>query len=323
MARVMAVTFETHGQLHYLDPGEQQWRVGQQVLYPTDHGPEVAQVVWAPEFVDSENLTGLPVCVGEATEQDLRRDAENRRHRAETMTVAKALIAQHNLPMKVVGVDWVDRSEDFDVMAAIYFTAPGRVDFRALISDLARSLHARIDLRQVASRDATRISGGIGSCGRDLCCSTFLTDFEPVGLRLAKVQDLSPNPLAIQGQCGKLMCCLKYEHPLYADFKKQAPAVGDRVDSPIGEGTVIGHSVPGQSVTVRNRQGEVARCPLVEVCPSSLRRKERDAQLPDPEPSTLASEPPQPEGKRKPRHKKRGGFAGRKPPTAPPAQEPR
>lgn len=323
MARVMAVTFETHGQLHYLDPGEQQWRVGQKVLYPTDHGPEVAQVVWAPEFVDSQNLTGLPVCAGEATDQDLRRDEENRRHRAETMTVAKALIAQHQLPMKVVGVDWIDRSDEFDVMAAIYFTAPGRVDFRALISELARSLHARIDLRQVASRDATRISGGIGSCGRDLCCSTFLTDFEPVGLRLAKVQDLSPNPLAIQGQCGKLMCCLKYEHPLYAEFKKVAPAVGDRVDSPIGEGTVIGHSVPGQSVTVRNRQGEIARCPLVEVCPSSLRRRERDVKLPDPTPPTIKDEPPQPEGKRKPRHKKRAGFPGRKPPTAPPVQESR
>ncbi|MEL4358299.1 PSP1 domain-containing protein [Luteococcus sp. H101] len=351
MARVMAVTFETHGQLHYLDPGEQQWRVGEKVLYPTDHGPEVAQVVWAPEFVDSQKLVGLPMCAGRASDADLRRDEENRRHRAEATSVAKALIAQHGLPMKVVGVDWIDRSEDFDVMAAIYFTAPGRVDFRALISDLARTIHARIDLRQVASRDATRISGGIGSCGRDLCCSTFLTNFEPVGLRLAKVQDLSPNPLAIQGQCGKLMCCLKYEHPLYADFKKEAPAVGDRVDSPIGEGVVIGHSVPTQSVTVRNRQGEVTRCPLVEVCPTSQRRRQRDEELaatpgelsvPEPVegarhtgptpapfagPIAGATDAPnsddpgsgKPRDKRKPRHKKRAGFAGRKPPTG---QEP-
>lgn len=279
MARVMAVTFETHGQLHYLDPGTSQYRVGDMVLHPTEHGPEVAQVVWAPEYVDSENLTGLPVCEGMASEADLQRDRDNRQHKAQAERIAKELIAKHELPMKVVGIDWIDRSDEFDLMVAIYFTAPGRVDFRQLIGDLARNLRARVDLRQVAGRDAARLTGGIGSCGRDLCCSTFLTDFEPVSMRLAKVQNLSPNPLAIQGQCGKLMCCLKYEHPLYVDFGKQAPAVGERVSSPIGDGTVIGHSVPAQSVTVRNRDGEVARCPLTEVCVKSKRRKERHGAL--------------------------------------------
>lgn len=279
MARVMAVTFEQYGQLHYLDPGATQWRVGDMVLYPTEAGPEVVQVVWAPEETDSENLTGLPLCAGRAGEVDLQRDAENRRRRAEAELVAKELVASHGLPMKVVGVDWIDRGSDFDVMVAIYFTAPGRVDFRSLIGDLARALHARVDLRQVAARDAARLTGGIGSCGRDLCCATFLTDFEPVTQRLAKEQNLSPNPMAIQGQCGKLMCCLKYEHPLYADFLQKAPAVGEQVNSPIGAATVIGHQVPAQSVTVRNPQGEVARCPLTEVCPTSKRRKERHGRL--------------------------------------------
>lgn len=275
MARVMAVTFETHGQLHYLDPGEQQWQVGDMVLHPTENGPEVAQVVWAPEWVDSENLTDLPVVAGRATEEDLRRDEENRRHRAEAFEVAKAMVAEHGLPMKVVAVDWIDRGPTPGLQVAIYFTAPGRVDFRSLVGDLARALKARVDLRQVGGRDAARLTGGIGNCGRDLCCSTFLTDFEPVGLRVARDQGLSPNPLAIQGQCGKLMCCLKYEHPLYVDFAEKAPAVGDRVSSPIGEGVVVGHNVPSQSVAVRNRDGEVARCPLTEVCPTSKRRKER------------------------------------------------
>lgn len=279
MARVMAVTFEQYGQLHYLDAGDEQWRVGEHVLFPTEHGPEVAQVVWAPEHVDADGFGQMPRVVGRAGEADLARDAENRARRAEALAVSRRLVAEHGLPMKVVAVDWVDRAEDTDVLAAIYFTAPGRVDFRALIGDLARALRARVDLRQVAARDATRLAGGIGQCGRDLCCSTWLTDFEPVGMRLAKVQNLAPNPLAIQGQCGKLMCCLKYEHPLYVDFAQRAPAVGDEVSSPIGDAVVVGHQVPAESVTVRNRQGEVARCPLTEVCPTSRKRKVRHAAL--------------------------------------------
>lgn len=279
MSRVMAVTFEPYGQLHYLDAGEHQWRVGQKVLFPTDSGPEVVQVVWAPEYVDSQNLTNLPVCAGEASAADLARDEHNRERRAEALVVARRLVAEHGLPMKVVAVDWLDREKDVDVLAAIYFTAPGRVDFRGLIGDLARALRAKVDLRQVAARDATRLTGGIGNCGRDLCCSTFLTDFEPVGLRVAKEQNLSSNPLAIQGQCGKLMCCLKYEHPLYVDFAKRAPEVGAQVSSPIGDAVVVGHQVSAESVTVRNRQGEVARCPLTEVCVTSRRRKERHSSL--------------------------------------------
>ena len=279
MARVMAVSFEQYGQLHYLDPGANQWQVGDHVLFPTEAGPEVCQVVWAPEEVDSDNLVGLPVCQGRATAADLQRDAENRTRRAEALAVAKELVGRHGLPMKVVGVDWIDRGSDFDVLVAIYFTAPGRVDFRALIGELARALHARVDLRQVAARDASRLTGGIGSCGRDLCCATFLTDFEPVTQRLVKVQNLPPNPMAIQGQCGKLLCCLKYEHPLYAEFAQVAPAVGETVDSPIGQAVVIGHQVPGQSVPLRSPQGEVARCPLTEVCVTSRRRKERHAKL--------------------------------------------
>ena len=249
------------------------------MLFPTEAGPEVCQVVRAPEEVDSDNLVGLPVCQGRATAADLQRDAENRTRRAEALAVAKELVGRHGLPMKVVGVDWIDRGSDFDVLVAIYFTAPGRVDFRALIGELARALHARVDLRQVAARDASRLTGGIGSCGRDLCCATFLTDFEPVTQRLVKVQNLPPNPMAIQGQCGKLLCCLKYEHPLYAEFAQVAPAVGETVDSPIGQAVVIGHQVPGQSVTLRSPQGEVARCPLTEVCVTSRRRKERHAKL--------------------------------------------
>lgn len=265
MARVMAVAFERYGQLHYLDPGERDYRVGDWVMYPTADGNELAQCVWAPEEATT-SFGDLPLCAGEAGPADHERDARNRRIRDESATVARELIAKHRLPMKVVGVDFVDTSADYDKLTAIYYTAPHRVDFRALLTDLARMLRSRIDLRQVGARDAAKLIGGIGSCGRELCCATFLTDFEPVSLRLAKLQGLPPNPLQIAGACGKLMCCLKFEHPLYEDYYRRAPAVGERVDADGVPGKVIGHCVPAGSVRVALEAGEVVRCPIESVC---------------------------------------------------------
>lgn len=279
MAEVMAVAFVANGPLHYLDPGDERYRVGEWVLFPTSSGSEVCRVVWAPEHVDAEGFVDLPVCEGRASASDLARDERNKTLRAQAEAVARELIARHELSMKLVGVDLVDRSDEYDLLTVIYYTAPERVDFRALLSDLARSLRSRIDLRQVGARDATRISGGIGSCGRELCCSTFLTDFEPVSTRLAKAQGLPPNPLQISGACGRLMCCLKYEQPMYTDFLRQAPAMGAEVSTPDGHGVVVGHSVPGNSVSVRTEQGETVRCPLESVCHKAEGRRTRRAAL--------------------------------------------
>lgn len=277
MPRVMAVAFERHGQLHYLDPGDGQYRVGQWVRYPTEDGVEVAQVVWAAEDVPEPLADGVPVCQGAATEADLRRDEANRAFRAEAADVVRGLIADHGLPMKVVGIDYVDTLPGVDRLVAVYYTAPHRVDFRALLRDLARGLRARIDLRQVGSRDAARLLGGVGSCGRELCCATFLNEFEPVSLRLARVQGLPPNPLQIAGACGKLMCCLAYEHPLYVDFQRRAPGIGERVAVGEEDGVVTGHSVPAESVIVRMESGEVVRCPLHSVCSTARAREARVA----------------------------------------------
>src|SRR6266508_4974920 len=171
--------------------------------------------------------------------------------------------------MKVVGIDFVDRRPDVDQLVIVYFSAPHRVDFRELVRDLARGLRARIELRQVGARDEARLQGGIGPCGRDLCCATFLKDFEPVSVRMAKDQDLPVNPMRIAGACGRLMCCLKYEHPLYQDFRKDAPPVGAAVTSPEGPGTVIGHNVPSDTVVVRlAADGRAAPCPKASVCGS-------------------------------------------------------
>ncbi|MCW2525264.1 MAG: hypothetical protein JWM76_124 [Pseudonocardiales bacterium] len=207
---VCAVTFTKHGRLFYADPGGLTPAVGEHVLYPTDDGPVVAQVMWAPQWV-SEEVGRLPVLVGPAGGAELDDAAVVRKIRASARVASKRLIRDHDLPMKVVGIDHVV-SEN---RTTFYFTAPHRVDFRALIRDLGATLKGRVELRQLTARDEAKLTGGVGSCGRELCCSTFLVDFEPVSVRMAKDQDLPLNPLRISGACGRLMCCLKYEHPLY------------------------------------------------------------------------------------------------------------
>jgi cell fate regulator YaaT (PSP1 superfamily) len=264
MGMMMAVAFQRHGRLYYLDPGPYTPAVGDRVLVPTDSGPEVAECIWAPQWV-SDEIDGLPVCAGLATDEHLTRDEANRARRAEGRVVARRLIREHGLPMKVIATDYVDTGN----VLTVYFSAPHRVDFRALVRDLAARLRVRVELRQIGPRDEARLQGGIGPCGRDTCCSTFLKDFEPVSVRMAKDQQLPVNPLRIAGACGRLMCCLKYEHPLYQDFRESAPKIGASVDTPDGPGQVVGHSVPADSVVVRlSADGRRTACSRASVCGS-------------------------------------------------------
>src|ERR1700744_2518613 len=261
---MMAVSFERYGRLYYLDPGDTAPAIGDKVLVPTDSGPEVAECVWAPQWV-SEDIGGLPVGAGLASDDDLARDEDNRKRRAEGRLAARRLIREHSLPMKITAVDFLSAENVF----VVYFSAPHRVDFRALVRDLGGRLKARVELRQIGPRDEARLQGGIGPCGRDLCCATFLKDFEPVSVRMAKEQDLPVNPMRIAGACGRLMCCLKYEHPLYQDFRKNAPRIGESVEPPDGPGTVTGHNVPGDKVVVKlYADGSAHACPRASVCGS-------------------------------------------------------
>jgi cell fate regulator YaaT (PSP1 superfamily) len=271
---VCAVTFERYGRLYYVDPGSVAPRIGDMVLVPTDGGPEVAQCVWAPEWV-TDAFGELPRLVGLAGDEHLARDERNRRRRAEARVTARRKVREHDLPMKVVAVDFLDAEPKF----VIYFSAPERVDFRALVRDLARSLSARVELRQIGARDEARLQGGIGPCGRDTCCSTFLKDFEPVSVRMAKDQDLPLNPLKISGACGRLMCCLKYEHPLYQNARNTWPRRGEHVETPDGEGTVVGCSVPGEHLVVRlAADGRHSTCPVASVCGSRRAYESRSTE---------------------------------------------
>lgn len=266
MGSVCAVTFSRYGRLYYLDPGPYSPRVGDKVLYPTDDGPEVAECVWAPQPV-AEEIADLPRMVGLASEADLARDVVNRQRRTSARREVRQAARDQGLAMKVVAVDYVDtdRRQRFTV----YFTAPGRVDFRTLVRSLSRSLQARVELRRLSGRDDAKVQGGIGPCGRELCCATFLPDYSPVSLRMAKDQGLALNPLRISGACGKLLCCLRYEHPLYRRFSANAPSVGTAVRTPAGPGRVVGHNVPADTVTVRLAEsGRRSACARADACVS-------------------------------------------------------
>ncbi|SDJ48764.1 Cell fate regulator YaaT, PSP1 superfamily (controls sporulation, competence, biofilm development) [Frankineae bacterium MT45] len=269
---ICAVTFEPKGRLYYADPGALSPAVGDHVLYPTEAGAEVAQVTWAAEYV-SEEFAALPVLAGMATAADLDGAARSRKKKAYARVASRRLIREHQLPMKVSGVDY----SPVDNQTTIYFTAPHRIDFRGLVRDLAATLSGRVELRQLSARDEAKLSGGIGSCGRELCCSTFLVDFEPVSVRMAKDQDLPLNPMRISGACGKLMCCLKYEHPLYQDFSEKAPPIGEQVETPEGPGTVVGHNVPSETVVIRMAaDGRRSPCALASVCSSRKAYESRE-----------------------------------------------
>ena len=283
----MAVSFERYGRLYYLDAGDHAPRVGDLVLVPTDDGPEVAECVWAPQWVHDE-IGGLPAMAGLASADDVERSDRNRRRRAEARVAAKRLVRQHDLPMKVVGVDYLDRRDP--PRFVVYFSAPHRVDFRDLVRDMSRTLDTKVELRQLGARDEARVQGGIGPCGRDLCCATFLKDFEPVSVRMAKDQDLPVNPLKISGACGRLLCCLKYEHPLYQEFKASAPRVGATIGTPDGDGRVLGYNVPSETVVVRlAASGQTCRCTRADVCSP---RQARDAAVAAGARTTADSEEP-------------------------------
>src|ERR1022692_159662 len=264
MGMMMAVSFERSGHLHYLDPGPHRPSVGTKVLVPTDTGPEVAECIWAPQWID-DDIGGLPVGAGRASDADRARDEASRERRAQARVVARRLVREHDLPMKVVPVDYLHSTGDL----TIYFSAPQRGDFRALVRALSARRGARIELRQVGPRDQARLLGGIGPCGRDLCCSSSLKAFEPVTIRMARDQDLPANPMRIAGACGRLMCCLKYEHPLYTEFRERAPRLGAVVDTPEGAGMVVGYSVPTDQVIVKVAEtGSRCACPRASVCGS-------------------------------------------------------
>ena len=240
MYDVVGVRFKKAGKIYYFDPGDLSIQKSNFVIVETVRGVEYGQVVIDPKQVD-ENDVVLPLkkVLRIADQKDRMIVEENRMAAKEAYDVCGEKVSIHQLDMKLVDVEYTfDRNK-----IIFYFTADGRVDFRELVKDLAAIFRTRIELRQIGVRDEAKMLGGIGPCGRMLCCSTFLGDFEPVSIKMAKDQSLSLNPTKISGLCGRLMCCLKYENDEYEASKKLLPDIGKWVDTPLGSGKVVGLNI--------------------------------------------------------------------------------
>ena len=253
MATVIGVRFKRAGKVYYFDPGEVWPRPDTDVVVETSRGIEMGRVVTGAREVDDDQIVApLKKVVRIATAEDIERDRTNEIKEREAHRICVDKIAERNLEMKLVSVEYTfDGSK-----IIIYFTANGRVDFRELVKDLASIFKMRIELRQIGVRDEAKMLGGLGSCGRPICCGAFLGDFQPVSIKMAKEQNLSLNPTKISGQCGRLMCCLKYEQDQYEAIIKKVPKVGREVMTEDGAGVITEISVIKESVKVRIRTAD-------------------------------------------------------------------
>ena len=240
MAEVIGVRFKEVGKVYYFDPDGQQLKKGERVIVETVRGIECGEVAMDNREIDDEQIVKpLKKLIRIADETDIEQFLANKAKEKEAFSICQQKIADHNLEMKLVDVEFT-----FDGGKVLfYFTADGRVDFRELVKDLAGVFKTRIELRQIGVRDESKMLGGLGICGRPFCCSSFLGEFQPVSIKMAKEQGLSLNPTKISGACGRLMCCLKYEQNAYEYLLKITPKPGAIVETDEGAGTVVDFSL--------------------------------------------------------------------------------
>ena len=247
MPLIIGVVFRKNGNVHYYDPGEIELEIGDKAICHIDKAIEMGEVVASPtEVSESDMGTTLSKVIRKATYYDLSVEELNRSKVEEGGKKFEELTKQHKLLMKLVDVHVMfDKSK-----MVFYFTAEKRVDFREMVKELASHFKIRIELRQIGVRDEAKIVGGLGPCGMNLCCKSFLTDFESISIKMAKDQNLPLNPLKISGICGRLMCCLKYEYESYREFLEMAPERGVKVKTRLGIGVISGHDPLKKSVIV-------------------------------------------------------------------------
>ncbi|MFO8011106.1 MAG: stage 0 sporulation family protein [Dehalococcoidia bacterium] len=247
MPEIVSVVFKEAGQIYYFDPAGIELGVGDRVIVQTSRGMSMGRVVRGPETVPENSIEEpLKSIVRRAEEEDLQRYEELRASEEKTLNECAEMVASHGLPMKLISAEY-----NFDGSHLIvYFSAEGKVDFRALLKEMGAKFKTRVELRQIGARDVAKILGGVGRCGRQLCCVSFLNKFVPISVRMARDQSLPLNPATISGTCGKLLCCLKYEHNQYIEMKDRYPSAGTRVSLPQGKGKVINSNHLKETVTV-------------------------------------------------------------------------
>lgn len=290
MTRIIGVRFRPAGKIYYFAPGKFHIKKGQQVIVETARGIEFGHVVIGPKEVEDDQITQpLKSVIRLATNEDRRIEERNREKEKEAFQICLEKIRKHKLDMKLIDAEYT-----FDNNKVLfYFTADGRIDFRELVKDLAAVFRTRIELRQIGVRDETKLRGGIGICGRELCCHTYLSEFAPVSIKMAKEQNLSLNPTKISGVCGRLMCCLTNEQETYEKLNSKLPSTGDTVTTPEGlKGEVQSLSVLRQLVkvivTLENDEKEIREYKASELKFRS-RRKKNDTRLSKEEMKELAA----------------------------------
>ena len=285
MLTVIGVRFRAAGKIYYFDPADRQIKIGDHVIVETARGIEYGYVVLGNREVDETKvIPPLKPVIRMATDEDRAIEAKNKEKEKEAFKICQEKIKKHNLEMKLIDAEYT-----FDNNKVLfYFTADGRIDFRELVKDLAAVFRTRIELRQIGVRDETKIRGGIGICGRPLCCNTYLSEFAAVSIKMAKEQNLSLNPTKISGVCGRLMCCLKYEEDTYEELNGRLPNIGDYVTTDDGlKGEVHSVSILRQLVkvivTVNNDEKEIREYKVDQLKFRPKKRREKqstnDAEL--------------------------------------------
>ena len=299
MATVAGIRFTKAGKVYYFDPTDVWPKPGDPVIVETVRGIELGETATGAREVPDESLVApLKKILRIATPEEVKRAEEYALKEKDALRICQEKVAQHKLDMKLVEAEYT-----FDGSKLIfYFTSNGRVDFRNLVKDLAGEFHIRIELRQIGVRDEAKMLGGLGPCGRPLCCDSFLGNFQPVSIKMAKEQNLSLNPTKISGQCGRLMCCLKYEQDFYDSVLKRLPKVGREIQTPDGIGVVTEIAAIRERVKVRMRQADdsydVREYKLTEVSrigePAPVREEEEPASDEDILSGFFDEEPPAP-----------------------------
>ena len=279
MVKIIGVRFNKSGKTYYFSPGDIEVQKGEGVIVETARGVEYGIAVLGEREVSEEDIVApLKEVIRLATEKDISKVDENRKKEKEAFDICTDLINKRNIKMKLINVEYT-----FDNNKILfYFTADGRVDFRELVKDLAGIFRTRIELRQVGVRDEAKIIGGIGICGRVLCCNSFLDEFRPVSIKMAKDQSLSLNPAKISGICGRLMCCLKYEHEAYEELLRATPGTGTLVETEDGKGEIINVSLLKGVVKVKpiTEGGEIKSYNIADI--KVLKRRQKKGK-PKPE----------------------------------------
>ena len=297
MTKVIGVRFRTAGKIYFFSPGKFEVKRGDQVIVETARGVEFGNVVMGPKEVKDEEITQpLKTVIRLATEDDRRVEEKNRKKEKEAFEYCNKKIKEYKLKIHKHGLEMklIDAEYTFDNNKVLfYFTADGRIDFRELVKDLAAVFRTRIELRQIGVRDETKIRGGIGICGRELCCHTSLSEFAPVSIKMAKEQNLSLNPTKISGVCGRLMCCLTNEEETYEELNNNLPSAGEAVTTPEGlKGEVQSLSVLRQLVrvivTLDNDEKEIREYPAADL-KFKPRRRKKDVKLSKQEMKELAA----------------------------------